>query len=96
MRTTIGLLAIGLVQSIGGVFLYRGRIISDIAWFQSDILVFLLPFLLGAVASGILLWTRFSGNPRLPRLRQAILGGVGAAAIAEYASILVAFNRYGT
>ena len=96
MKTTMGLIAIGLIQSVGGVFLYRGRVLLHASWLDSDIIVFLLPFLVGAAVCSLFLWKRSNRSQKVNRLTVAVLGGAGAAAVAEYVRLLVAFNLYGT
>ena len=96
MKTATALVAVGLLQVAGGVLLYRGRVLSDASWLDSDVLVFLLPLLVGAAGSSLLLWKARTDTGKWNRLLVAVLGGFGAAVIAEYLFVFLAFNRYGT
>lgn len=90
-------LVIALGHCIGGVLLYRGRIISQVPILQSDFLVFLLPSLLALIAYGAAYWCSGFFQAR-PVMRIATMIGLSIlmSGLSAWLSMSVAFTRYGT
>lgn len=76
-----------------GVLLYRGRILDQAPILHSDLLVFLLPFIVALFAYAAAFW--FTG---FLHRRVVVLLSVSflMACISTFLFMFIAFNRYGT
>ena len=98
MRTfLIRIVAIGCLHCIGGVLLYRGRVVNQLPMLESDLLVFDLPALIALIAYGIAFWSNGFLRAK-PALRIVIMLGVSllATCLSSWLFMLIAFNKYGT
>ena len=71
---------------------YRSRVVSHASWTDSDLVVFGLPLVAGAVVSFGVLFFRF---PQISVSKRFGISGVGAV-FSSFVGTTVAFNLYGT
>ena len=97
VATPLKLLVVAIIYIVVGALLYRQRIISHIATWNSDFLVFYLPALLAVAANGWIIGASFPpGLPTVVRGTVTCVLAIAATLIAAsiYASIV--FSAYGT
>jgi len=71
---------------------YRSRAVAHLAWADSDLVVFVLPLLLGFVFSALVLW-----RSALSKRGAAVFGLAAICAlISSFVGTMVGFNLYGT
>src|SRR4051812_8867587 len=85
-----------VTQGVLAWFFYRSRVVSHSSWADSDLVVFVLPLVIGLAASNWVLFYAFRRVAASKRLAIAFgLSTVGAF-ISSYVGTVIAFNLYGT
>ena len=98
-KRTVLVLVIALLQGTLGFLLYRQRVVSQAAVWESDLVVFLCPALLAFSAFSWVLWPG-STRPLESSVFRSTARTLGYAAVvtavASWAYLVIAFNVYGT
>jgi hypothetical protein len=90
-------ITIAFLHCIGGLLLYRGRVVIKHGILQSDLLVFVLPALFALLAYSIVYWYSAFLEGKLTLKIVAMLGfSLMATCLSFWLSMVVAFNVYGT
>jgi hypothetical protein len=78
------------------IALYRGRVMGDEVLFQSDAVIFLLPFVIALLVYAGFLWR--SGVPRPGRCRRLKVAAIafGLSVVSFLVGLTVSLNLYGS
>jgi hypothetical protein len=88
-RATPKLLLVCTAQTTLAWLFYRSRLVTHMAWAESDFVVFVLPFLLGCSLSALVLWRSLKHDT-------AIGVAVICALVSSFVGMVIGFNLYGT
>lgn len=96
IKISIKLITILVAHCLLGFLLYRSRVVSDWAITESDIVVFIIPFLLASFAYGCVLISLLSKFKGFSKIFMVCLLSLVLGTISFFTSITIAFNVYGT
>jgi hypothetical protein len=96
-RLSIALLAfVFMVYGVLGFLLYRGRWVSHSSFFESDLIIFTVPFLSAIIANAYILFSSGWLRPRSAARRVGLLlVGFILAFLSFWAYMVCALNTYG-
>jgi hypothetical protein len=95
-KILIKITIIFIAHCLLGILLYRSRSVNSWAIAESDIVVFIIPFLLSSFAYGYVLISPLSKLKGFFRSFMLLILSLMLAAISLFTYITVAFNSYGT
>ena len=94
-KKTIACLLTAVAYILIGYFLYRQRVVSSGQVWESDLLVFVAPFVAAFLAFLLILLPRRSTSSSGPKMFAVLLALLATCASA-FVYTFLAFNRYGT
>jgi hypothetical protein len=91
-RATPKLLFVCIAQAVMAWLFYRSRAVTHLAWAESDLVVFVVPLVLGFAFSALVLSRSASSRRGVPALAVAAV----CALISSFVGTVIGFNLYGT